>query len=205
MNQRRKSSKWVDIWINKKLYLWVIGDIIILAMLLYYMFSGNQKSIELISFIASIASIVLAITSIIIGKYYNKATGEVLKHIELSVASITDELQHRLNSLEEIKLSVQSLPENSPEKEGLLNQVQKMEEVIITSPLLASARNHHEDNEIRKLEKRIRFGQRKLDKYNNDSMDSTSDKEKTKIHERMNHREDKIKSAEENLKKYTEK
>ena len=205
MSHKQFSKKWVDIWINKKLYLWVIGDIIILAMLLYYMFSGNQKSIELISFIASIASIVLAITSIIIGKYYNKATGEVLKHIELSVASITDELQHRLNSLEEIKLSVQSLPENSPEKEGLLNQVQKMEEVIITSPLLASARNHHEDNEIRKLEKRIRFGQRKLDKYNNDSMDSTSDKEKTKIREKMNHREDKIKSAEENLKKHTEK
>ena len=205
MSHKQFSKKWVDIWINKKLYLWVIGDIIILAMLLYYIFSGNQKSIELISFLASIASIVLAITSIIIGKYYNKATGEVLKHIELSVASITDELQHRLNSLEEIKLSVQSLPENSPEKEGLLNQVQKMEEVIITSPLLASARNHHEDNEIRKLEKRIRFGQRKLDKYNNDSMDSTSDKEKTKIREKMNHREDKIKSAEENLKKYTEK
>jgi len=191
--------------LHGKVILYICNKYLILAMLMYYIFSGNQKNIELISFLASIASIVLAITSIIIGKYYNKATGEVLKHIELSVASITDELQHRLNSLEEIKITVESLPENTPEKEDLLNQVQKMEEVIITSPLLASGRSHHEDNEIMKFERKIRFGQRKLEKYQDESRESTSDKEKMKIYERMSQREDRIKSAEENLKKYKDK
>lgn len=156
------------VWKKKKMYLWIIGSIIILALILYYVMSKNEKSIELISFIASISSIVLAISAIIVSKSYNNSTGEVLGHIELLAETIIDELQHRLNNLEDMKTSLENLPGNTPERKELLDKIEKMEEEIITSPLLVSERSHHEDNEIRNYERKIHSGQRKLYQYNND-------------------------------------
>jgi len=199
MSKNQPSKKADSIWKRKKIYLWITGIVVILALIAYYVTSKSEKNIELISFIASISSIMLAISSVIIGKNYNKATGEVLEHIESLVVNITDELEYKLNSLEDIKSSLENLPENMPEKKDLLDKVEKMEEVIITSPLLASERSHHEDNQIRNLEKKIRSGQRKLYKYNNDLKDSSSEKEKAKIQNRANDREEKIKSADEKL------
>ena len=205
VNDKQSSKKVEDNWNRKKRYLWIISVIIILALITYYIFAKNDGNIELITFVASVSSIVLAISSIIIGKSYNKATGEVLEHIELLVENITDELQHRLNNLEDIKDSLENLPENIPEKKDLLDKVEKMEEVIITSPLLASNRSHHEDNKIKNYEKKIRSGQRKIYKYNNDLKESSSEKEKIKIQNRTNNREEKIKSADEKLKEITNK
>jgi len=204
MIDRQLNKKNDDKLNKKKMYLWTIGIIIIIVMILYYIMSKNVKNIGLISFIASISSIVLAISSIIIGKYYNKATGKVLENIELSIETITDELQHRLNNLDEIRLSLENLPENMPEKKDLLNKVEKMEEEIITSPLLASERSHHEDNKIRNYERKIRTGQRKLYKYNNNLKDTSSEKEKNKIQNRTNDKEEKIKLLDEKLKKITD-
>jgi len=205
VNDKQSSKKVEDNWNRKKRYLWIISVIIILALITYYIFAKNDGNIELITFVASVSSIVLAISSIIIGKSYNKATGEVLEHIELLVENITDELQHRLNNLEDIKDSLENLPENIPEKKDLLDKVEKMEEVIITSPLLASNRSHHEDNKIKNYEKKIRSGQRKIYKYNNDLKESSSEKEKIKIQNRTNNREEKIKLADEKLKEITNK
>ena len=205
MNDKQSTKKVEDNWNRKKRYLWIISVIIILALITYYIFAKNDGNIELITFVASVSSIVLAISSIIIGKSYNKATGEVLEHIELLVENITDELQHRLNNLEDIKDSLENLPENIPEKKDLLDKVEKMEEVIITSPLLASNRSHHEDNKIKNYEKKIRSGQRKIYKYNNDLKESSSEKEKIKIQNRTNNREEKIKLADEKLKEITNK
>jgi len=205
VNDKQSSKKVEDNWNRKKRYLWIISIIIILALITYYIFAKNDGNIELITFVASVSSIVLAISSIIIGKSYNKATGEVLEHIELLVENITDELQHRLNNLEDIKDSLENLPENIPEKKDLLDKVEKMEEVIITSPLLASNRSHHEDNKIKNYEKKIRSGQRKIYKYNNDLKESSSEKEKIKIQNRTNNREEKIKLADEKLKEITNK
>jgi len=205
VNDKQSNKKVKDNWNRKKRYLWIISVIIILALITYYIFAKNDGNIELITFVASVSSIVLAISSIIIGKSYNKATGEVLEHIELLVENITDELQHRLNNLEDIKDSLENLPENIPEKKDLLDKVEKMEEVIITSPLLASNRSHHEDNKIKNYEKKIRSGQRKIYKYNNDLKESSSEKEKIKIQNRTNNREEKIKLADEKLKEITNK
>jgi len=205
VNNKQLNKKVEDNWNRKKKYLWVIGIITILALISYYIFSKNERNIELISFVASISSIVLAISTIIIGKSYNKETGQVLEHIETLVENITDELQHRLNNLEEIKISLENLPEDMPEKKDLLDKVEKMEEVIITSPLLASEKSHHEDNKIRIYEKKIRSGQRKLHKYNDDLKESTSQKDKIKIQNRTNDRIEKIKSADEKLKKIMDK
>lgn len=187
------------IWKKKKIYLWIIGAIIILALILYYVMSKNQENIKLISFISSISSIVLAISAIIISKNYNKSTEEVLEHIELSVETITDELKHRLNNLEDMRMSLENLPSDIPDREELLDKIEKMEEEIISSPLLASDRSHHEDNEIRNYERKVRSGQRKLYKYNNDLKDSSSDKERTKIQEKINDTEEKIRLADEKL------
>lgn len=203
MSDKQSNEKMDHIWKRRKIYLWIIGTIIILALISYYLVSKNEKNIELISFVSSISSIVLAISTIIIGKSYNKATGEVLEHIQLSVESITDELQNRLNSLEDIKISLENLPENMPGKKDLLDQVEKMEESIITSPLLASERSHHEDNKIRNYERKIRSGQRKLYKYNHDLNDSLSEKEQIRIQNRTSKREEKIKLADEKLKDVT--
>ena len=200
VNDKQSNKKMNDNWNKKKRYLWIISIIIILALITYYILAKDDRNIEIITFVASVSSIVLAISTIIIGKNYNKATGEVLEHIELLVENITDELQHRLNSLEDIKISLENLPEDIPEKKALIDKVEKMEDVIITSPLLASNRSHHEDNKIRKYEKKIRSGQRRLHKYKNDFQDSSSEKEKIKIQNRTNNREEKIKSADEKLK-----
>ena len=205
MSKNQPSKKADSIWKRKKIYLWITGIVVILALIAYYVTSKSEKNIELISFIASISSIMLAISSVIIGKNYNKATGEVLEHIESLVENITDELEHRLNNLDEIKESLENLPENMPEKKGLLDKVEKMEEVIINSPLLASKRSHHEDNKIRIYEKKIRSGQRKLHKYNNDLKDSSSEKEKIRIQKHTNNREEKIKLADKKLKEITNK
>jgi len=205
MDDKQSNKKMDEHWNKKKRYLWTISVIIILALTTYYILSKNEGNIDLITFVASVSSIVLAISTIIIGKSYNKATGEVLEHIEILVENITDELEHRLNGLEDIKISLENLPENTPEKKDLLDKVEKMEAVIISSPLLASERSHHDDNRIRKYEKKIRSGQRKLYKYNNDLKDSTSNKEKIKIQNRTSSREEKIKLADEKLKKITDK
>jgi len=205
VDENQSNNKVDDKWNRKKWYLWIISIIIILAMITYYVFSKNEGNINLITFIASVSSIVLAISTIIIGKSYNKATGAVLKHIESLVENITDELEHRLDGLEDIKSSLENLPENTPEKKELLDKVEKMEEVIITSPLLASERSHHEDKKIRDYEKRIRSGQRKLYKYSNEFKDSTSEKKKIKIQNRTSSREEKIKLADEKLKKIMDK
>ena len=205
MDDKQSNKKMDEHWNKKKRYLWTISVIIILALTTYYILSKNEGNIDLITFVASVSSIVLAISTIVIGKSYNKATGEVLEHIEILVENITDELEHRLNGLEDIKISLENLPENTPEKKDLLDKVEKMEAVIISSPLLASERSHHDDNRIRKYEKKIRSGQRKLYKYNNDLKDSTSNKEKIKIQNRTSSREEKIKLADEKLKKITDK
>jgi predicted DNA-binding protein YlxM (UPF0122 family) len=196
-------KKTDDDWKKKKIYLWIIGAIIILALISYYVVSKDEKSIEMISFIASISSIVLAISTIIISKNYNKSTGEVLEHIESSVDTIIDELKHRINTLEEMKISLKNLPGNTPEREELFDKIEEMEEEIITSPLLASERSHHEDNEIRKYERKIRSGQRKLYQYNNDLKESSSEKERIKIREKMDNTEAKIKLEDEQLKEIT--
>jgi len=205
MADKQLSKKTRDRWRWKKIFLWIIGDIIILALILYYVVSKNERNIELITFVASISSIVLAISSIIIGKSYNKDTGDVLEHIELLVEDISDELQHRLNSLEDIKISLEKLPENMPEKKDLLDKVEKMEDVIMTSPLLASERSRHEDNKIRIYEKKIRSGKRKLFRYNNNLNDNISEKEKIKIQNKTIIREEKIKLADKKLKEITDK
>ena len=205
MDDKQSNKKMDEHWNRKKRYLWTISVIIILALTTYYILSKNEGNIDLITFVASVSSIVLAISTIVIGKSYNKATGEVLEHIEILVENITDELEHRLNGLEDIKISLENLPENTPEKKDLLDKVEKMEAVIISSPLLASERSHHDDNRIRKYEKKIRSGQRKLYKYNNDLKDSTSNKEKIKIQNRTSSREEKIKLADEKLKMITDK
>lgn len=196
-------KKTDDDWKKKKIYLWIIGAIIILALISYYVVSKDEKSIEMISFIASISSIVLAISTIIISKNYNKSTGEVLEHIESSVDTIIDELKHRINTLEEMKISLKNLPGNTPEREELFDKIEEMEEEIITSPLLASERSHHEDNEIRKYERKIRSGQRKLYQYNNDLKESSSEKERIKIRGKMDNTEAKIKLEDEQLKEIT--
>lgn len=200
MSNNELNKKMDFIWKKKKRYLWIVGSIIIVALILYYVMSKNKKSIELISFIASISSIVLAISAIIIGKNYNKSTGQILEHIELSVEIITDELQHRLNNLEDMKISLENLPSNIPERKELLDKIEKMEEEIESSPLLASERSHHEDNEIRSYERKIRSGQRKLYQYNIDLKESSSEKDRTKIQEKINNTEAKIKLADEQLK-----
>ena len=205
LNDKQSNKKMDQNWNKKKRYLWIISIIIIVALITYYILSKNERNIDLITFVASVSSIVLAISTIIIGKSYNKATGEVLEHIESLVENITDELEHRLNNLDEIKESLENLPENMPEKKGLLDKVEKMEEVIINSPLLASKRSHHEDNKIRIYEKKIRSGQRKLYKYNNDLKDSSSEKEKIRIQKHTNNREEKIKLADKKLKEITNK
>ena len=205
MNDKQSSKKVEDNWNRKKRYLWIISVIIILALITYYIFAKNDGNIELITFVASVSSIVLAISSIIIGKSYNKATGEVLEHIELLVENITDELEYRLDNLDDIKISLEKLPENIPEKKDILDKVEKMEEEIIASPLLASVRSHHEDNKIRIYERKVQSGQRKLDKYDNDLANSLSEKEKIKIQNRTNRKEEKIKSANEKLKSITDK
>ena len=200
VNNDQLNKKTDVVWRRKKRRLWIIGSIIILALILYYIMSKNEKNIELISFIASISSIVLAFSAIIIGKNYNKSTGEVLEHIELAVGVITDELQHRLDNLEDMKMSLENLPSSIPERAELLDKIEKMEEVIITSPLLASERSHHEDNEIRNCERKIRSGQRKLYQYNNDLKDSSSEKDRSKIQEKINDTKAKIKLVDEQLK-----
>lgn len=205
MANKKLNKKIDDMLTRKKLLLWIIGEIIIVALVLYYILSKNEKSIELISFIASISSIVLAVSTIIIGKHYNKASGDVLEHIEFLVENITDELQHRLNGLEDIKSSLENLPENIIEKKGLLDKVEKMEEEITTSPLLVSERNRHEDKKIRNYERKIQLGQKKLYKYNNDLEDSPSEKEKIRIQNKRNNKEEKIKLTNEKLKKIVEK
>jgi len=203
VSNNQLNKNFDDIWKKKKLYLWIIGGLIIVALILYYILSKNEKSIELISFIASISSIVLAISTIIVGKCYNKATGEVLEHIESLTENITDELQHRLNGLEDMEILLEKLPESMAEKNDLLDKVKQMEEEIITSPLLASQRSHHEDFKIRKYEKKIRSGQRKLYKYDNDLKDDVSEKEKIKMQNKTNNVEEKIKVADDKLKKIT--
>ncbi|NCC87002.1 MAG: hypothetical protein EOM05_03915 [Clostridia bacterium] len=197
-NQSNKNTD--KIWKKKKIWLYIISIIIILALIPFYIMSKNEKIIGLIFFIASIASIILAISTIIIGKNYNRANGEVLEHIELLVENITDELEHRLSNLDDIKISLKNLPEDMPEKKDILDKVAKMEEEIITSPLLASERSHHEDKKIRKYERTIRTGQRRLYKYDNYLKDSSSEKEKIKIQNRTNNRKEKIKLADEKLK-----
>ena len=136
VNDKQSNIKIDQNWNKKKRYLWIISIIIIVALITYYILSKNERNIDLITFVASVSSIVLAISTIIIGKSYNKATGEVLEHIESLVENITDELEHRLNNLDEIKESLENLPENMPEKKGLLDKVEKIEEVIINSHLL---------------------------------------------------------------------
>jgi predicted DNA-binding protein YlxM (UPF0122 family) len=205
VRNKQLNKKTDDVWKKKKKWLWIIGSIIILALISYYVMSKNKKNIQLISFIASISSIVLAISTIIISKNYNKSTGEVLEHIGLSVEIITDELQHRLDNLEDMRTALESIPNDVPEREELLEKIEEMEEVIITSPLLASERSHHEDNEIRNYERKIRSGQRKLYQYNNDLKESSSEKERTKIQEKINSIETKIKAADEQLKKIMDK
>jgi len=205
MSDDQLNEKPDNVWKRKKIYLWIIGIIVILALISYYIVAKSEKNIELISFIASISSIVLAVSTIIIGKSYNKATGEVLEHIELLVENITDELEYRLDNLDDIKISLEKLPENIPEKKDILDKVEKMEEEIIASPLLASVRSHHEDNKIRIYERKVQSGQRKLDKYDNDLANSLSEKEKIKIQNRTNRKEEKIKSANEKLKSIMDK
>ena len=205
MSKNELKDNAVASWEKKKKYLWIFGSITILTLILYYVMSKNEKNIELISFIASISSIVLAFSAIIISKNYNKATGEVLEHIELSVEDIIDELQHRINNLEDMKISLKNLPSDIPEKKELLEKIEEMEEVIITSPLLASERSHHEDNEIRNYEKRIRSGQRKLYEYNTDLKESTSERDKTKIQGKIDNTIAKIKQADEQLKEFMNK
>ena len=205
LSDKQSNKKVDDNWNKKKRSLWIISIIIILALITYYILAKDERNIQLITFVASVSSIVLAISTIIIGKSYNKATGEVLEHIELLVENITDELQHRLNNLEDIKVSLENLPEDIPEKKNLLDKVEKMEEVIITSPLLASNRSHYEDNKIRNYEKKIRSGQRKLYKFDADLQDTSSEKGKIKIQNRTKSREEKIKIADEKLKEITNK
>ncbi len=199
-------NKKTDVeWEKKKRYIWIVGAAIILALVLYYVLSKNEQSIRLISFISSVSSIVLAFSTIIISKNYNRSTGEVLEHIDSSVEAITDELQHRLNDLEDMKVSINNFPSSIQEKKELLYKIEKMEEAIITSPLLASERSQHEDNEIRNYERKIRAGQRKLYKYENDLTESSSEREKIRIQEKKSITEEKIKSADEQLKGITDK
>lgn len=199
------TKKTNGVWKKKKIYLWIIGGVIILALILYYVIFKNEGSIKLISFIASISSIVLAISAIIIGKNYNKSNEEVLEHIELLVETITDELKHRLNNLEDMRMSLEDIPSDIPERKELLDKIEKIEEEIITSPLLASKRSHHEDNEIRDYERKIRSGQRKLYKYNNDLKESSTEKERMKIREKIGNTEAKIRLADEQLKEIMDK
>ena len=199
------TKKTNAVWKKKKIYLWIIGGIIILALILYYVIFKNEGSIKLISFIASISSIVLAISAIVIGKNYNKSNEEVLEHIELLVETITDELKHRLNNLEDMRMSLEDIPSDIPERKELLDKIEKIEQEIITSPLLASERSHHEDNEIRDYERKIRSGQRKLYKCNNDLKESSSEKERIKIQEKISNTEAKIRLANEQLKEIMDK
>lgn len=195
-------SKKVDVvWKKKKRYIWIIGGVIIVILIAYYVVARNEQIIGLISFIAGISSIVLACSAIIISKNYNEFTGEMLERIELSVETVTDELQHRLYDLEDMKKTLENLPSSMPEKKELLDKIETMEEVIITSPLLASERSHHDDKEIRNYERKIRDGQRKLYQYNKDLKETSSEKERTKIQEKKNNVEEKIKSADEQMKK----
>ena len=192
-------------WIRTKLFLWIIGSIIIFLLLLYYIMSKSKKNIELISFVTGIASIVLAISTIIIGKCYHKANGKVLEHIELLVVILTDELQHRINGLEDIKSSLENFPGNIPETKNMLDKVKKMEDEIMTSPLLALERNRHEEIKIKNYQKKIQHGQRKLNKYKDDLEESPSEKKKIKIQNRTNNREKRIKLVSDKMKQISDK
>lgn len=205
VSKNQITQKTNVIWKKKKVYLWIIGGIIILALILYYVIFKNEGSIKLISFIASISSIVLAVSAIIIGKNYNKSNEEVLEHIELLVETITDELKHRLNNLEDMRMSLGNISSDIPERKELIDKIEKIEEEIITSPLLASERSHHEDNEIRDYERKIRSGQRKLYKYNNDLKEVLSEKERIKIRGKISNTEAKIRLADEQLKEIMDK